>query len=346
MKTDAQWMREAVRLAAKAWGMTSPNPLVGAVVVREGELVGAGWHHRAGTPHAEVHALAAAGERARGATLYVTLEPCSTHGRTPPCTEAVLAAGVGRVVIGSLDPNPAHAGRGVALLRAAGVAVESGIEAARCAGLNESFYCWIRHRRPYVLLKLGMTLDGRIATAGGESQWITGPAARRWVQRYRQWADAILVGGETVRRDNPQLLVRQPASWPRQPLRLVATRSGQLGEAPQVLTDGRAETRLVACADPAAWRQWLAELGARQITALLVEGGGELAGELLRAGCVDKIAFFVAPRILGGRHSRPAIGGADPLHLAEALGVQELTVRRVGADLLIMGYLSDVHRYS
>ena len=339
-------MRVAVRLAAKAWGMTSPNPLVGAVVVRDGAPVGAGWHHQAGTPHAEVHALAAAGELARGATLYVTLEPCSTHGRTPPCTEAVLAAGVGRVVIGSLDPNPEHAGRGVALLRAAGVTVESGIEAQRCAALNESFYCWIRQRRPYVLLKLGMTLDGKIATASGESQWITGPAARRWVQRYRQWADAILVGAETVRRDNPQLRVRQPANWPRQPQRWVASRSGKLGDDRQVLTDGQAPARIVSCADPAAWRQWLAELGAQQVTSLLVEGGGELAGELLRAGCVDKIAFFVAPLILGGRQSRPAVGGADPLHLAEALGVRELTVRRVGADLLIMGYLSDVHRYS
>lgn len=346
MMTDSQWMRAALRLAAKAWGMTSPNPLVGAIVVRGGRQVGIGWHHRAGTPHAEVHALAAAGPRTRGATLYVTLEPCCTHGRTPPCTDAVLAAGIARVVIGALDPNPAHAGRGVALLQAAGIAVDTGVEAARCAALNESFAGWIRYRRPYVLLKLAMTLDGKLATAGGESQWITGPAARRWVQRQRQWADAILVGGETVRRDDPQLLVRTPADWPRQPLRLVATRSGNLGPAPRLLTDGRAETRLVSCADAPAWHRWLAELGAQQVTALLVEGGGELAGELLRAGCVDKIAFFVAPKILGGRHSRPAVGGADPLHLAEALGVRELTVRRVGADLLIMGYLSDVHRYS
>lgn len=346
MQTDSYWMKQALELAAQAWGRTSPNPLVGAVVVRDGELVGAGWHQQAGTPHAEVHALRQAGELARGAALYVTLEPCSTHGRTPPCTEAIIEAGVQRVVIGTLDPNPNHRGRAVDLLQAANLEVMSGVEIAACQQLNEAFFCWIRHQRPYVLLKMAMTLDGKIATRSGDSQWITGAEARGEVQHLRQWADAILVGGETVRRDNPQLLVREPADWPRQPLRLVATRSGQLGDDRQVLSDGRAVTRCIQALEASDWQKLLAELGQEEVTALLVEGGGDLAGQLLRAGYVDKIAFFIAPKLLGGKGSRPVIAGPDPTRLLEAIDVHDMETRRIGADLLITGYITDVHRYS
>ncbi len=338
-------MRRALRLAAKAWGRTSPNPLVGAIVSQAGKTVGRGWHQEAGGPHAEIHALQEAGDSACGASLFVTLEPCSTAGRTPPCVDAVVAAGVTRVVIGCLDPNPDHAGRAVDLLERAGIEVRVGVEAAACRQLNEAFNCWIRYRRPYVLLKLAVTLDGRIATAAGDSRWISGESSRAEVQRLRQWADAVLVGGETVRCDDPQLTVRQPPDWPRQPLRLVASRSSQLGNA-RLLNDGGAETRVVSCATRSDWQELLQSLGAEEITALLVEGGGELAGELLNHGLVDKVAFFVAPKILGGTNSRPAVGGPDPASLAAARELADPVCRQIGNDILITGYLSDVHRYS
>jgi len=341
---DIRYMRRALSLASRAWGRTSPNPMVGAVVVRDDHIVGEGWHHQAGTPHAEVHALRAAGDAARGATLYVTLEPCSTTGRTPPCTDAVLQAGVARVVVAMADPNPEHAGRGLHLLAAAGIDVDVGVCGDRAAQLNEAFACWTRFRRPLVILKLAATLDGRIATATGDSQWITSPASRRAVQRLRQGCDAIMVGGETVRRDNPQLLVRSPARWPCQPLRLIASRSGELGPAPQVLTDGLAETRIVHASSPGRWRSLLTRLGGEGITCLLVEGGGELAAELLNADVVDKVVWFQAPRILGGRGSRPAVGGPDPTSLSASHDLQDVTVTRYGIDLMITGYLHDVYR--
>lgn len=342
---DNALMRRALRLAAKGWGRTSPNPMVGAVLARDGRELAAGWHRQAGGAHAEVEALENAAEDPRGATLAVTLEPCSTTGRTPPCVESILAAGIARVVIGSRDPNPRHAGRAVDILRSQGVEVVENVERERCQSLNEAFFCWVRHQRPYVLLKLAMTADGKIATAAGESQWITGPASRRRVQKMRRWADAIMVGGETVRRDNPGLLVRQAKKWPRQPLRLVASHSGKLGAKPQVLTDGLAETRVVACRNASEWRELLAALGREEITALLVEGGGELAAMLLNAGLVDKAAFFIAPLILGGRGSRPAVGGPNPTELAAAYRLQETKMTRSGADFMLTGYLSDVHRY-
>ena len=336
-------MQRAMRLARKGWGRTSPNPIVGAVVARNTAVVGEGYHRAAGQPHAEVEALAAAGEAARGATLYVTLEPCCTHGRTPPCTEAIIAAGIQRVVVGTVDPNPAHAGRGLHALRTAGVQVETAPESAPYVRLNEAFNCWIRYDRPYVVLKLALTLDGRIATAEGSSQWITGEQARNRVQRLRQWADAVMVGAETVRRDDPQLLVRRPRNWPCQPLRLVASHSGDLGASPQLLHDGRAPTRVLSCADAQAWRQELQRLGADGVTALLVEGGGELAADLLQAGVIDKVSLFMAPMLLGGRNSRPAVGGRDPASLAEALQLTDCCWTKCGKDYHITGYLTDVH---
>lgn len=340
--TDRHWMRRALTLARRAWGRTSPNPMVGAVVVRDGRLVGEGFHHAAGTPHAEVHALAAAGARAAGGTLYVTLEPCSTHGRTPPCTEAIRRAGIRRLVVGCLDANPRHAGRGCTDLADAGIEVLCGVLEEACHDLNESFFWWIDQRRPFVLLKMAMTLDGRIATAGGESQWITGTAARRRVQRLRQWSDAIMVGGATARADNPSLTVRQPRGWPRQPRRCVWT-SRPL---PDGLALGAGDGPPPLLAKPvtqAAWLDLLGRLGQEDVTALLLEGGGELAAAALRAGIVNKVAFFVAPKILGGRGSRPVVGGADPGHLTEAMDLERLHVEHVGDDLLITGYCTHVH---
>jgi len=338
---DAAWMRRALALARRAWGRTSPNPLVGAVVVRDGALAGAGWHRRAGTPHAEVHALAAAGAAARGATLYVTLEPCCTTGRTPPCTETILRAGIRRVVVGCADPNPQHAGRGLEQLRAAGIEVVCGVEETACRRLNEAFFHWITTGRPFVLLKMAMTLDGRIATAGGESQWITGPPARARVQRLRQGADAILVGGETVRRDDPALMVRTPQRWWRQPRKLVWTRRPpeSYPAALKIWADPANPPEFAHPATAAEWDALLRNLGGRGVTALLVEGGGELAGALLRAGAVNRVEFHVASKLLGGRGSRPVVGGPDPAYLTEALPLRELETRRLGEDVLITGLL-------
>lgn len=340
---DCRWMRRALGLARRAWGRTSPNPLVGAVVVRDGVPVGEGYHHAAGTPHAEVHAIAAAGERADGSTLYVTLEPCCTQGRTPPCTDAIRRAGIRRVVVGCTDANPRHAGRGCALLESWGVEVTTGVLEPACVALNEAFFWWIRQRRPFVLLKMAMTLDGRIATAAGESRWVTGPAARRRVQRWRQWADAIMVGGTTVIADDPALTVRQPRGWARQPLRCVWS-SRPVPSDRAVAADPEHPPLVAKPLTPAEWLAFLADLGRRDVTALLLEGGGELAAAALRAGVVNQVAFFVAPKILGGRGSRPVVGGPDPVRLADALALDRLRAERVGEDLLITGYCTNVHR--
>lgn len=335
MTDDARWMRRAVTLARRAWGMTAPNPLVGAVVVRNGVKLGEGWHHRAGLPHAEIEALRQLRKPAAGATIYVTLEPCSTTGRTGPCTEAILQAKLARVVIGSLDPNPAHAGRGVEILRRAGLEVVTGVEETRCAELNRAFFRWIVHKTPWVLLKMAITLDGKIATASGESQWITGPAARARVQELRRWADAILVGAETVRRDHPGLVVRTPADWPCQPRRLVACSPESAAEIRAAFPDGNATC--VNLPDTAAWHTLLRDLGRDGVTALLIEGGGELAASALHAGAIDEVEFHIAPKILGGRNSRTAVGGDNPLHLAAAWNLGNLKFARYGRDVALSG---------
>lgn len=336
--TDLAWMQEALRLARRGWGRTSPNPMVGAILARDGATVGAGAHLKAGSPHAEIHALREAGEKARGATMYVTLEPCSTRGRTGPCTEAILKAGVRRVVIGCVDPNPLHAGRAVELLREAGVHVTVGVAETACRRLNEAFFCWVTRRRPFVTLKMAMTLDGKIATAAGESKWITGPASREYVQRLRRFADAILVGAETVRQDDPSLKVREPADWEPQPARLIWSRSGNTGSSRGIFSDADRPPVFVAADDRQDWIRFLEKLARQNILSVLVEGGGELASSLLRAGLVDKVAFFIAPRLLGGRNSRPVIAGPDPVSLTDALSVEEMQVERCGDDLLITGY--------
>lgn len=343
--TDRQMMRRALRLARRGWGRTSPNPMVGALVLgRAGQIVGRGFHRQAGQPHAEINALREAGRQADGGTLYVTLEPCSTHGRTPPCTEAIARAGLRRLVVGTEDPNPKHAGRGLAWLRERGLEVESGIEEESCRRLNQAFFCWIREQRPFTILKLALTLDGRIATVAGDSKWITGEAARKRVQKMRQWCDAIMVGGETVRRDNPRLTVRTPPDWSPQPLPVIYSHNPDFSPDLNLFSNPRRPPLVVAPDSPAAWRQTMRELGARQITALLLEGGGELAAAALQAGVVDLAMFFVAPKILGGRNSRPAVGGADPTRLAEALQLSDMAVERVGCDLLITGTPPHVHR--
>ena len=300
-------MLKAVALAEKAWGQTSPNPLVGAVVVKDNKIIGQGYHHRAGEAHAEVNALADAGNATKGADIYVTLEPCSTFGRTPPCTQAIINAEIKRVFIGSVDPNPAHAGKAVEILENAGIETVCGIEKDTCDNLNETFFHWITNKKPFVILKMAMTLDGKIATAEGKSKWITGPDARQRVQRLRQWCDAIMVGGKTVRKDSPGLIVREAGKDWKQPLKLIATHSMNDNDLLKYFPDSTA--RAICPQSPEAWQNLLMELGKDNITALLIEGGGELAAEVLNAGIVNKIEFHIAPKILGGKNSRPVIGG-------------------------------------
>ena len=339
--TDRQYMLEALELARLGWGMTSPNPMVGAVIVRNGNIIGRGYHRRAGTAHAEINALNDCSETPSGATLYVTLEPCSTFGRTPPCTDAIIRAGVSRVVVGCLDPNPKHAGRGMDILRQNGIVVLDGVEEPACRRLNEAFFRWITTGIPFVTLKMAMTLDGRIATRDGDSQWITGPEARTEVQRLRRGADAIMVGGETVRRDRPSLNVRDPEGWARQPRRLVVSHRMTLEEATGLLQPGCAP-EVLAPVDSKDWEDELLRLGSEGVTSLLIEGGGELAGTVLQAGIVDKVVFFIAPKLLCGRDSRPVIGGANPVRLNEALPLNDMTITKIGDDFCCTGYLCRV----
>ncbi len=338
--SDTEFMREALTLALEAWGLTNPNPMVGALVVRDGKVIGRGYHHKSGLPHAEIEALADVrrnGFDPAGAELYVTLEPCSTHGRTGACTEAIIKAGICRVVVGAFDPNPAHAGRGIGILRSAGIEVETGVLEAECAEVNKSFFKWITTGRPFVTLKLATTLDGRIATASGNSRWITGETARSRVQKLRRLADAIMVGGGTWRADRPSLTVRDVENWPCQPLRVIVSERLTRDEVAGCYPDGRFE--VVALPDKPAWDKFLTDLGGRGMVNVLIEGGGELAASALAAKAVDYVEFHVAPKLLGGRDSRPAVGGASPETLAGALELKNVRVERLGNDVMIAGDL-------
>ena len=335
--TTENYMLAALELAEKAWGQTSPNPLVGAVVVKNNEIIGRGYHHCAGEAHAEVNALCDAGDDAQGADIYVTLEPCSTFGRTPPCTQAIIDAGIKKVFVGSVDPNPAHAGKGLEILKQAGIETVHGLEKETCDKLNEAFFVWITSGRPFVTLKMAMTLDGKIATAAGQSKWITGPAAREHVQYLRKWCDAIMVGGETVRQDSPGLIVRDvDVDW-QQPLKLIATRSMNDKDLLKYFPDKSA--RAVSPSSRKEWRDLLTELGKENITSLLIEGGGELAAEVLNAEIVNKVEFHIAPKILGGKDSRPVVGGESPLTLDEAKFLRDYKLEIAGNDIIVSGYL-------
>ncbi len=299
-------MRLALREATRGVGRTSPNPAVGAVIVRGGRVVARGFHHAAGQPHAEIEALRALKNpaQARGATMYVTLEPCSTHGRTGPCTTAILQAGVGRVVIGATDPNPSHAGRGVGILEAGGVEVRAGVLGEECARLNRAFNRWIVTGRPWVIAKAALTLDGRLTRPPGEDRWLSGPAARAHAHRQRARVDAILIGAGTLRADNPRLTVRGVASEDdepaRQPWRVVLTRSGDLPADAHLFTDAWKERTLVFRRQPLA--QVLSVLGQRQVTSVLIEGGGKVLGEAFDGGLVDEVQFYFTPLLAGWSH--------------------------------------------
>jgi diaminohydroxyphosphoribosylaminopyrimidine deaminase/5-amino-6-(5-phosphoribosylamino)uracil reductase len=357
--TDETFMRRALALAERGRGLTSPNPMVGAVVVRDGEIVGEGHHERAGAPHAEVVALGAAGARARGATLYVTLEPCNHHGRTPPCAPAVHAAGVARVVAAMADPNPFVAGGGAAVLRAAGLVVETGCLAGEAALQNRVFVTAMRERRPHVTLKAGMTADGKIADVHGSARWITGETARAEAHRQRSECDAIVVGVTTLLRDDPALTVRLDTPWPREPYRVVLDTAARTPVGARVIAGATPARALIAVGDAAppvrvaaleaagaavlrcatrdgriAIEALLAALYEREVRAVLLEGGGEVHAAFLEAGVVDRVALFIAPMLLGGRTAPSVIGGPGR-ELKAAIRLDAVTVRPVGADLLL-----------
>lgn len=325
-------------------GRTSPNPAVGAVIVQRDaagvpQIVGRGWHRKAGLPHAEVEALRSLAEPAlaQGATIYVTLEPCSTHGRTPPCVDAIRSAGIRRVVIGTLDPNPAHAGRAVEILRAAGVEVRCGVLEEECRRLNLGFNHWIVTGLPWVIAKAGISLDGRLTRPPEAPRWITNEASRADTHRLRACVDAILVGGETVRVDNPQLTVRglPPEDERPQPWRIILSRSGNLPPESAVFTDEHRDRTQVFVGR--TLRSVLEELGRRGITSVLIEGGMRVLGEAFDERLVDQVCFYVAPLLLGG--PKLVIGGLGAGSTPEAPRIVNPVYERFGDDLRLTGEL-------
>lgn len=354
---DRAMMRRCIELANRALGKTAPNPLVGSVVVRDGKIVGEGFHPGAGQPHAEVFALREAGELAEGATVYVSLEPCNHYGRTPPCTEALIAAKVAKVVAGMVDPNPLVAGSGLARLREAGIEVVAGVEAEACQKLNEAFVHRILYRRPLGILKYAMTLDGKIATSSGHSAWVTGSEARSEVHKVRVGCDAVIVGGNTVRLDNPRLTSHHADRH--NPLRVVMSRTLDLpksawlwetsvagtlvltepGVNPEFQEFLRAKGVEVVELSPLTPAKVMAYLYDRSFMSVLWECGGTLAAKAIAEGAVQKIMAFIAPKIVGGSSAPSPVGDLGFAAMTEALTLERVSWRAVGADCLVEGYL-------
>jgi len=374
---DPAFLRQALRLARRGYGSTSPNPMVGAVLVKDGKIIARGWHRQAGGPHAEIAALRDAEKQRQlpgGAVLYVTLEPCCTHGRTPPCTDAIIAAGIQRVMVGATDPNPLHAGKGLLILQRAGIAASlisasaSAIPAGRrlaeeCTRLNEVFNHWIVHRTPFVTVKAAMTLDGKIATAKGESKWITGEKARAHGMKLRQGSDAILVGVNTILIDDPSLTVRITKPNPirrivldslaRTPVTAKVARDAFARWTTIVVSPGAPQRRIAALArkvnvltapqaQPVAGRppaidlRWLLKkLGAESVTSLLVEGGGEVNASFLLGNLAQRVAFFYAPKVLGGQAARKGVAGEGAQSWRDVIKLEQVQWRQLGDDLLL-----------
>ncbi len=359
MKDDIYWMRKVIRLAEKGRGRTSPNPMVGAILVKDGIPVGEGYHAKAGEPHAEIIALQKAGDKARGATLYINLEPCSHYGKTPPCAPALIEAGVKKVVVGMEDPNPLVKGRGLEMLRNNGIHVEVGVFKQACLELNEAFSKYIQSGKPFVTLKIAATLDGKIATKQGESKWITGESSRRFVHRLRNSADAIIIGIGTILRDDPLLTARMKGG--RDPYRIVLDSRLRILEGAKVIHQ-KPEKTIIATTESAPkekrealekkgvqvmtleaqqgrvnLRSLLSRLGEMEMTSLLVEGGSEINGSFLNEGLIDKLFLFLSPKVLGGQ-ALEMFGGKGVETLEKALLLNRLKMRRVGEDILIEGY--------
>lgn len=356
-------MQQALQIAAYAAGRTSPNPLVGAVIVKDGRVVGQGWHRKAGTEHAEIHALRQAGELAAGATIYVTLEPCSHYGRTGPCSKALIDAGIQRVVIAMLDPNPLVAGKGVAMLKAAGIEVETGLLQAQAERLNEVFLKWIMTKMPFVVMKTAMTLDGKIATAAGNSKWISNEVSRRRVHELRDVYDGILVGIGTVLADDPALTTRLESPSGKNPLRIVVDSRARTPLTARVVTDGQAETLIAVTAAAEAakvealrqagvevlvvndgqqvdLKQLFCLLGERGVCSIFVEGGARINYFLLKAGLVDKVYSFIAPKMVGGSSAPGPVGGDGVETLDQAFLLEDVETELLAGDILVSGYIN------
>lgn len=357
---DEKYMRLAMQLAGNAIGRTSPNPLVGAVIVKDNRVVGCGWHRKAGTPHAEVHALNQAGELAQGSDVYVTLEPCAHYGKTPPCSKALVEAKVKNVYGGLLDVNPKVAGKGFKILEDAGIHVEYGFLQDELRKQNEVFFKWIEHKKPFIVLKAAMTLDGKIATATGQSKWITNETSRAYGYKLRDIYDGIMVGINTVIEDNPMLTARVDGG--KNPIRIVVDSSLKIDINANVVQDKSAKT-IIATTDKADKdkilklqaqdvdvivvdkdkndkvdiEKLLDILGQQNICSILVEGGATLSGSFVAKKLVDKVYFFIAPKIVGGKEAKTPVAGTGILNLQEALALKDIQVEKLDEDILIIG---------
>lgn len=357
---DEKYMRLAMQLAGNAIGRTSPNPLVGAVIVKDNRVVGCGWHRKAGTPHAEVHALNQAGELAQGADVYVTLEPCAHYGKTPPCAKALVEAKVKNVYGGLLDVNPKVAGKGFKILEDAGIHVEYGFLQDEMRKQNEVFFKWIEHKKPFIVLKAAMTLDGKIATVTGQSKWITNETSRAYGYKLRDIYDGIMVGINTVIEDNPMLTARVDGG--KNPIRIVVDSSLRIDINANVVQDKSAKT-IVATTDKADKdkilklqaqdvdvivvdkdendkvdiEKLLDILGQQNICSILVEGGATLSGSFVAKKLVDKVYFFIAPKIVGGKEAKTPVAGTGILNLQEALALKDIQIEKLEEDILIIG---------
>lgn len=356
---DQDYMNLAINVAKAGVGQTTPNPVVGAVIVNGGRVVGIGAHLKAGEPHAEVHAVRMAGEKAQNATAYVTLEPCSHHGKTPPCADLLITSKVKRVVVATTDPNPLVAGKGIAKLKAAGIEVEVGVCKEQADALNAVFFHYLDKKRPYVTLKSATTLDGKIATVTGESKWITGEAARQDVHLYRSIHDAILVGVNTVLMDNPSLTTRLPNGTGKNPIRVILDSKLRTPLDSQIVNDGKAETWIIVSnqvnqekmnefsgkkgvriiqlqEDNLAISTMLTRLGEEGISSIFVEGGAEVNGSFLKEKAINQVIVYLAPKLFGGKQAPTAIGGSGIESIDDSLQLTIKSVEQLGEDVKII----------
>jgi diaminohydroxyphosphoribosylaminopyrimidine deaminase/5-amino-6-(5-phosphoribosylamino)uracil reductase len=365
---DIQYMRQALDLASRGHGQTSPNPMVGAVLVKNGKVVGEGFHRRAGEPHAEILALRRAGKNAKGATLYINLEPCCHYGKTPPCTDALIGAGISRVVAAMKDPNALVGGKGFAHLRRAGVKVKVGLLRKEAERLNETFIHFHRFGRPFVVLKWAMTIDGRTSCSNGESRWISGSESRRYAHKLRSFSDAVLVGIGTVLRDNCQLSARLAGYRGKQPLRIIVDSELKIPLKARCLSNIKKQPTMIATSqnapigkiealrsqgcnvlicrktkDGISIRDLTGKLAEMSMQSLLVEGGRRISGSFLREGLADKIVAFISPKVLGGKKLTSPIANWEAASL-DAVSLRDVTIRELGNDVCIEGYLRDFRK--
>lgn len=369
-KTPEEYMWLAIKLALKAQGQTSPNPLVGALIVKNGTIVGRGFHCQAGTPHAEINALTEAGNKAQGAELYLNLEPCSHFGRTPPCVDAIIQKKIMKVFVGMVDPNPLVRGRGIKKLKEAGIEVATGILEKECRKLNEVFIKYITTKRPFVILKAAASLDGRVAAESGDSQWITNEKSREYVHQLRSAVDAVLVGIGTVNKDDPKLTCRLKNRKGKDPIRIVVDSTLSISPKAKVLNLNSQALTIIATTpkaplkkraliekkgarvlvipskDRVDLRLLMEILGKEEITSVLIEGGSEINTSALHSGIVDKVLFFYAPKIIGGKQAPLMVGGKGIARVKDALVLHNITTQRFSDDVMIEGYIKkDVKKY-